>query len=95
MLQVINTVINKDARFVFENYTYDIHYVISNNDVLSIQCTVSHKTEEMFEPIGYIRKENGRVNSDFVERFSMTAHTNTFEAIVAEIEAEVKPPAKK
>ena len=91
MLELLNVVINTDAQVIDKDYTYELHYSVSNNEILSLQCVISKETEAGQETIGYIRKESGRVNSDFNEGISMVDHLKKYDLIVKEIEKIMKP----
>lgn len=89
MLQITNTVITKDAQIVSGNLTYAVHYSVINGKLSSVQCAISFMDGEQFEQIGYIRKENGRLNSDFSDKIAMIEHITVFEGIVKEVEADL------
>lgn len=89
MLQITNTVINKDAQIVKNNITYAVHYIISNGVLSSVQCAISDERDGQFIQIGYIRKESGRINIDFQEGVVMTEQLSVFEEITLQIETDV------
>ncbi|NDV68582.1 hypothetical protein [Dysgonomonas sp. 25] len=93
MLQITNIVTNKDAQVVKGKITYAIHYIITNGMLTSVQCAISEETDEQFLQIGYIRKENGRINTDFNDDYSMLDHLSVFDELMTEIEADATPVA--
>lgn len=86
MLEILNQIVNTDARLQDNGFTYDVHYSVGNNEILTIQCMVTQEKEGMSETLGYIRKENGRVNMDFNEGIPMIEHMKVYDLIVDEIE---------
>lgn len=85
MLEITNKVVNKDGQVIKDKFTYAIHYTITNNEIDSIQCAISTEKDEHFEQIGFIRKEGGRVNTDFVDAASILKHLAVFEDIMKDI----------
>ncbi|PXV66892.1 hypothetical protein CLV62_104153 [Dysgonomonas alginatilytica] len=95
MLQITNTVTTKDGQVVIGNVTYAINYSIINNELNSIQCAISSMSDNQFEQIGFIRKEHGRLNTDFLDRVAPIEHLTVFENIVKEVEADLLAETKK
>lgn len=91
MLEYLNVVVNTDARLIDDDHIYELHYSVCNSEILSLQCVITKQKGETAESIGYIRKENGRINSDFNEGVSMVEHLKMFELILTEIEETIKP----
>lgn len=89
MFQITNTITNKDAQVVKGDTTYAVHYVITNGLVTSVQCAISEERDGNFNQVGYIRKENGRINTDFAEGYSLVEQLTTFEEILGQIDADV------
>ncbi len=95
MLEITNTVITKDGQIIIGDMTYAINYSIINNELSSIQCAVSSMMDNRFEQIGFIRKEHGRFNTDFIDRVDPIIHLTVFENIVKEVEADLLAETKK
>lgn len=94
MLTITNTVTNYDAQAVIDKVTYAVHYIVANGTVTSIQCAISQEDNGMFEQVGFIRLENGRLNTDFAENISFIKYLTTFESLVKEINGTIKPTSK-
>ncbi len=90
MLEIKNVTITKEGQAVNNNCTYTVHYNIVNNLITSVQCVVDRLVDGMQEQLGYIRREGGRVNTDFMENVPLTEYLTFFEKLVKEIEKEVK-----
>lgn len=86
MLEILNTVINREGRYTNENFTYETQWVITNGELASVQCTVYPNKREVYEPTGYLRREGGRVHIDFEQGASFLEHIETFGDIIVAIE---------
>lgn len=95
MLEITKTVINKDAQVINEGITYAVHYIIDNGVLTSIQCAISKEENDLFTQLGFLRKENGRLNTDFNEDVSYIEHLTMFQSILTEVEADVATLIKK
>lgn len=84
--EITNVVTNKDAKVVKDGVQYDVHYILGNDEIVSVQCSVVRISEEQPEQLGYIRRETGRIVSDFGEGIAISGHLVVFEEIVGEIE---------
>ena len=92
MLKVTNVTVNKEATVEVGNTTYHIIYLIVNDIISNISCSIRRKIGEgetaSFNEVGIIRKENGQINSNILDSEDLLAHYNQFIAIVAEIEKQ-------
>lgn len=92
-LQITNTIVNKEGHLIDSGITYEVHYVIANNELTTVQCSVSKMAEGNLIPIGYIRRENDRVNTDFQDGADMQGFLSKFSLILQEIESELSGSA--
>lgn len=97
MITITNKVISKDGDVIKDNVTYALNYVISNGILTSVQCAISTDINGIFEQIGFVRQENGRITTDFKDDVSLLKYLTVYETILKEIEADediIKPMEK-
>lgn len=90
MLKVTNVTVNKEATVEVGNTTYHIIYLIVNDIISNISCSIRRKIGEgetaSFNEVGIIRKENGQINSNILDTEDFVSHHKQFASIVSEIE---------
>lgn len=90
MLKVTNVTVNKEATVEVGDITYQIIYLIVNDVISNISCSIRKKVgEEELAPlseVGVIRKENGQINSNILDTEDFVSHHKQFASIVSEIE---------
>ena len=92
-LQITNTIVNKEGILIEENISYTVHYVIANGELTTIECSISEIVNENQLALGYIRRENDRINTDFEADADIQNFLSMFSMILQEIESELSGSA--
>ena len=92
-LEITNTIVNKEGRLIDNDITYEVNYIVANNQLASVQCSISQNKAEGMIPLGYIKKENERINTDFEADADIQNFLSMFSMILQEIEYELSGSA--
>jgi len=102
MLEIINSVLTKEAKAQVGDVIYAISYAVHNNCIMNISCTVSKNvivnqdTPEGNQPIetqqhiGYIRRENERLYLDFDSSIDPIDFITTYKQLEREIDNDIE-----